>query len=95
MEGVQASHCILNTILSVNLVWHHPKLQHSNSDIAGIEEPFRLNVVCPLRIPASRNVARLLRIIMKLDINTRYISAVGEVCYNIYTWYLSAVGEIC
>ena len=62
--------------------------------MVGIEEPFRLNVVCPLRIPPSRNVAYLLRIIMKMDINTRYISAVGEVCYNIYTWYLSAVGEI-
>jgi len=39
---------------SVNLVWHDPKLQHSSSDIVGIEEPFRLNVVCPLRIPPSR-----------------------------------------
>ena len=27
---------------SVNLAWHDLKLQHSNSDIVGIEEPFRL-----------------------------------------------------
>ena len=68
---------------SVNMEWHDPKLQHSSSDMVGIEEPFRLNVVCPLRIPPSRNVAHLLRIIMQMDI------------YNIYTRYLSAVGEIC
>ena len=77
---------------SVNLVLHDARLQHSSSNIVGIEEHFWLNVVCPLRIPPSRNVAHLLRIIMKMDI---YISAVGEVCYSIYTWYLSAVGEIC
>ena len=41
---------------SVNLAWHDPKLQHSSSDIVGIEELFRLNVVCPLRIPPSRIV---------------------------------------
>ena len=63
---------------SVNLVWHDPKLQHSSSDMVGIEEPCRLNVVCPLRIPPSRNVAHLLRIIMTMDINTRYISTVGH-----------------
>ena len=80
---------------SVNLVLHDPRLQHSSSNIVGIEEHFRLNVVCSLKITPSRNVAHLLRIIMKMDINTRYISGVGEVCYNIYTWYLSAVGEIC
>jgi len=39
---------------SANLVWHDLKLQHSSSDIVGIEEPFRLNVVCPLRISPSR-----------------------------------------
>ena len=32
---------------SVNLVWHDLKLQHGSSNIVGIEEPFRLNVVCP------------------------------------------------
>ena len=37
----------------VNLAWHDPKLQHGSSDIVRIEEPFRLNVVCPLRIPPS------------------------------------------
>ena len=31
----------------VNLAWHDPKLQHGSSDIVRIEEPFRLNVVCP------------------------------------------------
>ena len=76
---------------SVNLVLHDARLQHSSSNIVGIEEHFWLNVVCSLRIPPSRNVAHLLKIIMKMDINTRYISAV----YNIYTRYLSAVGEIC
>ena len=38
---------------SVNLVWHDLKLQHGSSNIVGIKEPFRLNVVCPLRIPLS------------------------------------------
>ena len=44
----------LEHLPSVNLVWHDPKLQHGNMDAVGIEEPFRLNVVCPLRIPPSR-----------------------------------------
>jgi len=38
---------------SDNLVWHDLKLQHGSFNIVGIEEPFRLNVVCPLRIPPS------------------------------------------
>jgi len=35
----------LDHLPSVNLVWHNLKLQHSSSDIVGIEELFRLNVV--------------------------------------------------
>ena len=33
--------------------WHDLKLEHGSSNIVGIEEPSRLNVVCPLRFPSS------------------------------------------
>ena len=39
----------------VNLrLWHDPKLLHGGSTIVRIEEPFGLDVACPLRTPPPR-----------------------------------------
>ena len=63
---------------SVNLVWHDLKLQHSSSDIVGGEESFRLNVVCPLRIPPT-STATLFRDMSKNALCGPAVSCSGSV----------------
>ena len=39
------------TLLCLTMQTRGRSYEHGSSNIVGIEEPFRLNVVCPLRIP--------------------------------------------
>ena len=57
---------VLNTILSVNLVWHDLKLQRFSSTIEGVEKPLGLNV-CPLGILLQEQITLFLNVMRESE----------------------------
>ena len=59
-EACSGHTVVVQYFTSVNLGWHDTKLQHSSSDIVGIEEPFRLSQ-CGMPIHPSKHSHHLTR----------------------------------